>query len=250
MATSYNTGTTATSNGSQTASQAITIPAGVLAGDVVLILAEQVVLTSSPSTLSAASTGTTPSQAGSQVTGTEGLPAAVTGAVFYFVATGTDAGKVVTISAGASGFWGVALVAYTGASNTSPIDVINGAFGGANTNTVTCPSLNTGVAGDWAVYLGGGAAEGSASGTMGIPASSTQRQNAVDGSAIGKAASDSNGSVGAAGTSIGGGTFTCASNGNAILTAFTIGLAPAAARSIAGADISLGAGCVIGIDQQ
>lgn len=227
MAISFNTSAAVTSASSQVASQAITVPAGVLAGDVVLIKADAVNVTNGTvPTLTPSSTGTTPTQVGSTAGGSEPLPAAVAGALFYFIASGTDAGKVVTISTSINSFMSVGLAAYTGASNSTPIDVSGGAFGGANTNSVTCPSKVTGVTGDWAVYLGGGAAEGSANGTMGIPAGSTSRRNTVDGSAIGIAITDSNGSVGASGASIGGGTFTSASPTNAILTAFTVGLAP------------------------
>lgn len=225
MAISFNTGAVADSASTQTTSQNITVPAGVLAGDVVLVLAQQVVLTSTASTFTASSTGTTPTAAGSPVTGTEALPAAVTGRVFWFAASATDAGKVVTITASASGFWSLALVAYTGASNTVPIDVISGAFGGANTTSVTCPTVSTGIANDWSVFLGGGAVENST--PLTVPAGSTSRENDDSSAQIGAAISDSNASVGAAGTNIGGGTFAAPGGStNCILTAFTVGLAP------------------------
>lgn len=224
MAISYNTGATADSAGTQATSQAITIPAGVHSGDVVLILAQQVPLTSTPSTFTISSTGTTPQSAGSAVTGTESLPAAVTGQVFWFAASASDAGKVVTITASATGFWSVALAAYSGASNTNPIDVISGAFGGAGSITVTCPTVTTHSPNCWAVFLGGGAEENSTAIT--VPSGSTQRQNDNSSSQIAAAISDSNGSVGAGGTSIGGGTFSSvAGSSNVILTAFTVGLA-------------------------
>jgi hypothetical protein len=226
-----NTGTTA-SSGAQVTTQAITIPAGVLGGDVVLMKADIIVLTVTPPVISASSTGTTPSLAGSEDSGTEALPAAVTGAVFYFVAAGTtgsassDAGKIVTFSAGGvvSGFWAIALEAYTGASTSGPIDVIQGAFGGAGVNSVTCPVLMTTKANDWAIFLGGGAAEGSG---FTVPSGSTSRQLVESSADVAAAISDSNGSAGAAGASIGGGSFTCNTAANSILIAFTVGLAPA-----------------------
>jgi hypothetical protein len=232
VAITYNTGTTANSGSFQTTTQAVTVPAGVLAGDVVLMKADIVVLTGTPPTITASSTGTAPSLAGSEDSGSESLPAAVTGAVFYFVASGSDAGKVVTFSAGVvGGFWAVALAAYTGASSSSPIDVIQGAFGGANTATVTCPTLDTGVAGDWAVYLGGGAAEG---GNLTIPSGTTSRQSVSSSANIAEVICDSGGSVGGSGTPIGGGTFTTTIATNSILTAFTVGLAPPAATGVSG----------------
>lgn len=225
-----NTGTTANS-GSQVTTQAITIPAGVFGGDVVLMKADIIVLTAIPPTITASSTGTSPILAGSEDSGTESLPAAVTGAVFYFIAAGTtgiaspDIGKVVTFSVGGvvSGFWAVTLEAYTGASSSSPIDVIQGAFGGASSNSVTCPTLMTTQANDWAIFLGGGAAEGSG---FTVPSGSTSRQSTESAADVASAISDLNGSVGAAGTSIGGGTFKCNTAANSILIGFTLGLAP------------------------
>lgn len=235
--TTYNTGTTADNNtGSPLATQAITIPAGILGGDVVFICATNVNLIATPAAMSAASTGTTPVQAGTTGTGTEPLPASVATAVWYFTAAGTfgsassDVGKVVTITATSTstGFISAALAAYSGASNSSPVDVVGNAFGGAGVASVTCPSKVTGVAGDWAVYFGSGAAEG---GGLAGPSGATMRQSVMSGADVGVAVYDSNGSAGAAGSTIGGGTFTTSSATNSILVAFTLGLAPPAAAT-------------------
>lgn len=230
-AITHNVGATADSAGSTTTTQAITVPAGVKGGDVVLVYANAVVLTATAPAITASSTGTSPVSAHAPVTGTESFPAAIAGAVWQFKAAGTlgaaspDVGKVITVSAGATSvYWSVALYAYTGCNSAAPVDVINGAYGGANSNTVTCPVLSTGKAGDWAVYLGGGAANG---GSFAGPSGSTQRES--DNSSVGVAAGifDGNGPAGAAGASIGGGHFTCATASTAMLVGFTVGLAAA-----------------------
>lgn len=243
MAITYNTGATADSGSGSGTTQNITVPAGVLANDVVLLVAQHITLTGTPATLSVSSTGTTPTAAGgtnNPATGSEGLPASVTGQVWYFVASGTDAGKVITVTASGAGFRTLALAAYTGAATTTPVDVIAGAFGGANTASVTCPTLSTVTSGDWAVYLGGGAAEGA---NLTGPAGATSRQSDVSSANIAAAILDSNGSVGGSGTSIGGGTFGTASATNSLLTAFTVGLkAAGAGTSHAGAAALSGSG--------
>lgn len=222
---SFNTGTTADSAGVQATSQAIMIPAGVLNHDVALVCATNVVLTGTPSTLSIGSTGTAPVQIGTTVTGSNGLPASIASAVYYIICTATDAGKVVTVSASASGFWAVSLAAWTGVSNVGPIDVSGSAFGGPDTPSVTCPVKTTTLAGDWAVFCSAGTAQGNSNSTITVPAGSTSRANHVSSSSVGAAIADSNASVGGSGTSIGGGTFTCITAANSMLAGFTVGLA-------------------------
>lgn len=235
MAISPSAGATA-SGASQVSSSTITIPTGILGGDVVLIFATVVPISATVATITASSTGTTPVQAGSTTSGSEPLPATVSGAVFWFVAAGaagsasTDVGKIVTLTYSTTGFPATALQGYSGASTSSPVDVIQGAFGGANTASVTCPTLTTGVSGDWAVFLGGGAAEG---GNLTIPAGSTSRQAVISGSDVAAAITDSAGAVGSAGASIGGGTFTTSTATNSVLVAFTVGLTAAGAGGTA-----------------
>jgi hypothetical protein len=221
--TSYNTGTTANSGGSQTASQALTIPAGVLAGDVMLLLVQGFTVATTAATLAVASTGTAFIQIGTTQFINNGS-ISDQGAIYYAVAGASDAGKVITASvsgSATSAFWALALASYTGASNTAPIDVSGGTAVFAA--SITCPPETTGVSGDWAVYLGGGGCNTGA--TLTGPSGSTSRQNVVDSAGIGAAINDSNGSVGAAGTGIGGGTFGI-NFGSGAITAFTVGLAP------------------------
>lgn len=231
MAIAPTAGAAGDSGGSQVTSQTITVPAGILGGDVVLIWAICVPISSTVATITASSTGTAPvAVTGGNITGTEPLPATVTGRLFTFTAAGatgsasSDVGKVITLTYSTSGFGAQALQGYSGASTSGPVDVIGGAFGGANTASVTCPVLSTGAADDWAVFLGGGAAEG---GNLTIPAGSASRRADLSSTDVAAYISDSNASVGAAGTSIGGGTFTTASATNSILVALTVGLAAA-----------------------
>jgi len=227
--TSYNTG--ATASASTAASVAITIPSGVLAGDVMFMCLN--VFTE---------TGTAPSISFSGAGGSWTLVPVTAGAnpevansgsiwnygyTYYRVATSGDPGATLTItesgSSASTTWFAVAIASYTSASTTAPVDVAGGTETAAVVTTIACPSLNTVVNNDWGIYLGGGGV-GTGSTWTG-PA--TQRQSVVSVSAgIGAAISDSNGPV-AAGSSIGGGNFTT-SNGSTTnyLTAFTVGLAP------------------------
>ncbi len=225
---SFNTGTTADSGTSQTTSQQITVPAGVLTGDKVYVFASCVNVTSgTPVTFSISSTGTTPvtsSGTNNPITGTESLPAAVTGQLWEFTAGASDPGATITITSSAAGLWAAALGAWTGGGAT---DVLQGAFGGANSSSVTCPTLSTGISGDWAIYFGGGAAEGGGIFGPTTPGSPVQRESDITADDVAAAIYDSNGSVGGSSTSIGGGTFTTATATNSIMVAFTVGMAPA-----------------------
>lgn len=215
----------------QNPSQTITIPAACAAGDVLVIYAVQVPISSSLPVLAATSTGTTPVAAAATQSASESLPATVGGRPFTVVCGAGDAGKVITVSSttggtATNGFWSIAVAAYTGVDNTNPVDVIGGtATAGGNTATVTCPSESTATAGDWALFLGGGAGEG---GNLTPPSGSTSRESSVNGGTnVFAVIADGNASAGASGTSIGGGTFTTTSATNSILAAFTLGLKPA-----------------------
>lgn len=212
----------------QNPSQTITIPAACAAGDVLVIYAVQVPISSSLPVLAATSTGTTPVAAAATQSASESLPATVGGRPFTVVCGAGDAGKVITVSSttggtATNGFWSIAVAAYTGVDNTNPVDVIGGtATVGGNAATVTCPSESTVTAGDWALFLGGGAAEG---GNLTPPSGSTSRESSVSsGINVFAVLADGNASAGASGTSIGGGTFTTTSATNSILAAFTLGL--------------------------
>ena len=221
----YNTG--AAGSAITATSVGLTIPAGVLAGDVMLLSVTVFTEDSSAPAITIpagwnllpAATGTNPEIA------TAGSSIWSYGYAYYKVANNTDPGSGLTVSETGSPFastwWAIALAAYTGAAAAGTIDVAGGANaqGGTGT-TVTCPAETTGAAGDWAVYLGGGAP----SGAFTTPAGTTTRQNIVSGASVGAIITDSNGPAGA-GAVIGGGTFGSTAPGAAWLTAFTVGLA-------------------------
>ena len=230
-AITYNTGTSATAD--TAASVSLTIPPGVLPGDAMFLavtcFTESAVTPAvsflgggGPWSLIGVTTGTNPEIA------TAGSSVWSYGFAYYRIANSDDPGASLTISeTGSSGpttWWGVALASYTGAAGTGTIDVAGGANaqGGAFT-TVTCPPETTNASGDWAVYLCPGTPGAGASFT--IPAGSTQREAIVSDAGIGAAITDSNGSAGNAGTSIGGGTFGATTPTEVWLTAFTVGLA-------------------------
>lgn len=231
MSITYNTG--ATANADFASSVNITIPSGVLVNDVMLMSFEVFSETATAPTVSFSGAGGTwtlaPVTTGSNPEKSSSGSIYSYGYAYRRVATSGDPGATLTVSVtGASGgpWLDVAIASYTGASTSSPVDVAGGAEG--NGPSLTCPSETTGVANDWAVYLGSGAP--GVGGTWTAPSGTTVRQQIVDGSGIGAIIADSNGSVGGAGTSIGGGTFT--QNGNSgWIQAFTIGLAPASAGS-------------------
>src|SRR6185437_9373757 len=111
MAIAPTAGTSGNSAGSQVSSQTITIPAGILGGDVVLVWSICVPISAVTATITASSTGTTPvAVPGGSISGTEPLPATVTGTLFAFTAAGTlggassDVGKVITLNYSTTGF--------------------------------------------------------------------------------------------------------------------------------------------------
>ena len=219
MAISFNTSTHL--NSTQTASNTLTIPAGVLAGDVMILVLNGFSSGTSPA-LSVSSTGTAFTQIGSTQAGGTASGFTTYGAIYYAVASSTDAGKVLTlsISGGGTSFICAALAAYTGASNASPIDVSGGVASASSPLTV--PARTTTVTGDWAVYA---SAFGENPGALfTAPGGITQREK-TEVNGVGAGIWDSNGSVGSSGTSIGGINFTSTA-GTLWLTGFTIGLAP------------------------
>lgn len=238
MAISFNTGAAASVNTSVSIN--ITIPAGVLAGDV-MILGLELFTTDS----------TQPSVAFSGAGGTWTLIPVTTGAnpavaigggiwsygfAYYRVATAGDPGQVLTITetgSPAGTTWiAVTINSYTGASTSAPIDVAGSANHGQGSQTSpACPAMLTGVANDWAVYL---AQAGLPSAATTLTDPGTAREFTVNSAAIAAASSDSNASVGGAGTSIGGSSFvgsTASANGY-WWSVFTIGLAPPAAPAV------------------
>ncbi len=233
MAISYNTG--ASSSGAQAGtSQTVTIPSGVLTNDV-MILAVSVFDTVGTPALSVASTGNSWAQMG----GTAPNNGTSSGyrqysALFYCVAGSSDPNATVTVTnASGSGFWELSLVSYTGASTTNPIDVRTwyGPYGQNSVGTVNCPQLVTRANNEWAIYIASNATNTATTG----PSGSTQRQNAISGNGMTTAIFDSNGSVGNAGTTIGGGTFT---GGVTTWVAWTVGLVPVGGTVPAGISLN------------
>src|SRR5215472_4395919 len=227
MAISFNTG--ATASAVTATSVGITIPAGVLTGDVMVMALEVFTATSTTPTISFSgggggwtlvpmTSGTNPEVA------TAGSANWSYGFAYYRVATAGDPGATVTVSesgsAAGSTWLAVAMGAYTGASTSSPVDVA----AGNNAQGVvagTGPTVTTVQASDWALQL---ACVGISGVTLTGPA--TSRENIVSSASIGAAVDDGNASV-ASSTLIGGGTWTDSGSGSRWWSLFTIGLAPA-----------------------
>ena len=238
MPISFNTAAAANGGGVSQASFTLTIPAGVHAGDVVELVVHGFQNVDALGILQASSTGTAPVQIGPQQQSPLASGFWADGAAFRFVASATDPGKVITASFtdSRSALWALALVAHPGASTSSPIDVSGGIASGSS--PLTFPAETTTVAGDWAIYL---AAFGeSVNGSFIGPAGTTLRISTENGG-VGAAIWDSNGSVGGAGTGIGGAAFQLSSTAGTVwLTGFTIGLAPPSTVSSAGLGIFTG----------
>jgi hypothetical protein len=228
VAISFSTGTTANSGNSQNASQAITIDPGAGVGHTCLFVACVVPLNTNPVTMTASSTGTTPTQIGPTQQVVLPAPGTVNASLWKVTCTASDPSAVVTFGiaeGGQAGFWAVALGIWTETGGAPVIDVSGGAAAAAGAATATCPVKSTGAAGDWAIYLTAGTYQ--VSGLTGSPASTSQRELVTSSVAVVAGIFDSNASVGGAGTSIGGGAFTTGgANANNGLTAFTVGLAP------------------------
>lgn len=230
---SYNTGTTATATAvAHTVQPTLVIPAGVLSGDVMIVTVSMFTYTPTGAgiTLTATSGHAWTNIGG----GIQASPAVgglqEFGKVFKRVAAAGDAGDTLTFAfTGTQGatdsfWWALSIAAWSGASD---VDVVATPSTGTGANSL--PSVLTGVAGDW--RIGAGAIAVATSGTISAaPAgAATIRENANT-AGIACAISDGNASAGAAGTSIGGGSFTTSSGGTGDQWAtFTIGLAPAGA---------------------
>jgi len=236
MAT-HNTGTTATlGQSAHTVAFTFTIPGGVLAGDVMLV---------SINTFSFPLTGpatSTPASGGGSWTAIGPLVAAQNGTAGVFatawqrVATAGDPGSTFTISwtggvGGTDGFWWTAtLDSYTGFWTADPIAQSITPTSGAQTAVGTCPSGTSLRSGSWVVQLG--PITPNSSGTItGVPSGTTQRQLSNGNSGVSNASADSGASVGAAGTAIGGGSFTSSNATDNWWTEWTIELATIAAAS-------------------
>jgi hypothetical protein len=227
VAISYNTG--AKNSANNATSVTLAIPAGVLAGDVMLMALEVFTVTSSAPSISFSGAGGSwtlvPVTSGVNPEVAVGGGISSYGFAYYRVATAGDIGATLTITesgvAAGSTWFAVAMASYTGASTTAPIDVATG-NNAQGTASGTAPSATTVTANDWAVYL---ACAGVGAGPLAGPG--TSRQNIVSSASVAAAVDDSNGSVGSSGTSIGGGSWTQAGGTGDWWSLFTIGLAPA-----------------------
>jgi hypothetical protein len=240
MAT-HNTGTTATlGQSAHTVPFTFTVPAGVAAGDVMLV---------SVNTFSFPLTGpatSTPTSGGGSWTAVGPLVAAQDGTAgvfataWYRVATAGDPGSTFTISwtggvGGTDGFWWTATHdSYTGFWTPDPVAQSITPTSGAQTAVGSCPSGTSLRSGSWVVQLG--PITPNSSGTItGVPSGMTQRQLSNGNSGVSCASADSGASVGAAGTPIGGGSFTTSNATDNWWAEWTIELAtvgaPAAAVS-------------------
>jgi hypothetical protein len=216
VAISFNTAAAGDSGGNPASSMTIAVPGGVLTGDVMLIIGTAFI--NNPSvTIAASSTATAPVLIGSEPTWASGGGYYWTTYAWYVIAGGSDAGATITLTPSVTSYLVGAMGAWTGASNAAPVDISGHAH--SNTSTFTFPSETTGVAGDWEVLLAT-----AFHGVTTAPGSDTARVVHQATGAMLAVIYDSNGSVGGAGTSIGGETF-ATGGGNTTYAGFTIGLA-------------------------
>lgn len=228
MAISYNTGATATADTATSCN--ITIPAGVLTNDVMVMSLCVFTESSSAPTISfSGAGGTWTPTAGTQATNNGTVY--TYGYAYYRVATAGDPGATLTVtesgSAAGTTWFSISLVAYTGANLSTPVDVSAGNSVAATTTTsIVTPTQTTGAANDWALQML--AAGTGANVTLTVP-SGTQRQEICSDAGITTCIVDSNGPL-AANTSIGGGTFNASNEvaSSCWLTSFTIGIQPPA----------------------
>lgn len=234
MAISFNTG--AKNSANTAASVTLAIPAGVLVNDVMVMALEVFTETATAPTISFSGGGGTwtlvPVTPGTNPeVATAGATIWSYGYAYYRVATAGDPGATITItesgSAAGTTWFAVAMGAYTGASTASPIDVAAG-NNAQGTSGGTGPAVTTVTANDWALQLACVGINGTPLGGPG-----TSRQNIVSSASVG-AAIDDGGAAVAAGTSIGGGSWTQAGNTSNWWSLFTIGLAPAGAAPASG----------------
>lgn len=145
----FNTGSTVAGGGSQVASVALAVPAGVKVGDLMLVLASFNVSFVVTPTLTAAS-GHTWTQVGTTLTQTTS-GWTVTGALYKRVATSGDAGDTLTIGpSSGTAFMGASMGAWTGAAD---VDVFTTAAPPGNLSGTSFPAVVTGPqAGDNVVY--------------------------------------------------------------------------------------------------
>ena len=211
---SHNAGTTATlGQSAHTIAFSFTVPAGVATGDVMIVSVNTFSFPlSGPATSTPTSGGGSWTAVGPLVAAQDGT-AGVFATAWWRVATAADPGSTFTMSwtggvGGTDGFWWTAtLDSYTGFWTPDPIAQSITPTSGAQTAVGACPSGTSLRSGSWVVQLG--PITPNSSGTItGVPSGMTQRQLSNGNSGVSNASADSGASVGAAGTAIGGGSFT------------------------------------------
>lgn len=213
-AITWRAGANATTSASQTAALTIVIPSSCQAGDIVLIGASIDTGSGSP-TMTVTSSGTTaPTRICGPLINTAGGNVS---SVYCVPVVSGDIGKTISITPSATAYMGAVIGAWAGCRVSGQPDVeVSG--GPTSTATFASPVATTVTAGDWAVYFARTTGSSAFTGNPG-----TMRENDANYRA---GFADSAGTVGGAGTSIGGGNWTCATA--ATWLGFTIGLAPLA----------------------
>jgi hypothetical protein len=198
----------------------------VQSGDYVLLLPVLTADAAAFAALTVTSTGTTPGLFGSQVNLEDDEADFISAGAYGFTASGSDASTVITIHSGThSSVIAVALGAWSGASATQPDVNATPAVSDASASA-TAPAIGTATTDDWAVYLAAGVNQNDETSFSANPG--TLRETALSFASNPFAGiADSNGSAGASGTSIGGGTWTLSGDTFSGWIAFTIGLKPA-----------------------
>jgi len=196
----YNTGAAAATQSSGTGVFTLTIPAGVLPGDVLLIAATGGHNRLPPSDMTVTSSGTPLTQLG--VTQRQDAFYTFEYGLFWAVADAADPGAMITVTwtADTTGF-AIAVAAYTGAAGVDGYGS-TGNFAA----TITAPSVVTTVPGDWAVQMAATYASSTLTPPTGTPR--TAASDGTPGSGVAVAVVDTAAPVGPAGTVIGGGVFT------------------------------------------
>ena len=234
----YNTGATCGANGiSHTTACTLTVPSGVLTSDVMIATVMIFTYSGATAVVSAPTSGSGSSNTwtpiGSPITCNQGSLVCIS-ACFYAVAGSTDASSTFSVKYGGATpstdalYWAIEVESYTGFYTASPVGNYNSVTG-VNATTVTAPSTTTARAGSWAIQTCNVAA--SASGSISSPPATSRHLNNY-GVGIDCAMSDTNGSAGGAGSSIGGGNFTVANGTGGGGMAWTIELCTQAAAVV------------------
>lgn len=231
LAPSYNTGATANAaSAPQSTHPTLTIPSGVNVGDGMIVGVDLFGFTGDAAGLTINLTpgvsGNDWSLLGIQKKYDDGS-LSIYGAIFVREASASDPGSTLTFSySGTPGtdqkWWAISLGAWT-MLDVGRIDVASAA-GGMSGTTVPTPSLTTTHDNAWGIYIAPASPNGSGTLTSG-PSGTTLRQDAFN-SGVNCGIADTNGSVGAAGTSIGGGTWASNGSGGGWYTSFTLAVPP------------------------